>query len=279
MTRSQIRKYAFIKSIPIMCSYIFVSMAYGIMMEDAGFKWYYSLLVSLTVYTGAFQFVLITFLSSGASIITVALTALLMNSRQSFYSLTFLEDFKKMGKRMLYMIHTMTDETYAVNCTLELPQKEKEDTMFLVAFFSRCYWMIGSVLGGMLGQLIPWDMEGIDFCMTALFVIIFIDQWEKADRHTPALAGLGIGIICLIIFGASGFMLPALLLTSGLLVVLQKRRRLIDEYRKNIDHDRSFCSCLLFWGALPFLAFGGSQKMPDWLDRLGKTLPSAIWQC
>ena len=133
-------------------------------------------------------------------------------------------DFKKMGKRMLYMIHTMTDETYAVNCTLELPQKEKEDTMFLVAFFSRCYWMIGSVLGGMLGQLIPWDMEGIDFCMTALFVIIFIDQWEKADRHTPALAGLGIGIICLIIFGASGFMLPALLLTSGLLVVLQKRK-------------------------------------------------------
>lgn len=223
MTKSQIRKYAFIKSIPIMCSYIFVSMAYGIMMEDAGFKWYYSLLVSLTVYTGAFQFVLITFLSSGASIITVALTALLMNSRQSFYSLAFLEDFKKMGKRMLYMIHTMTDETYAVNCTLELPQKEKADAMFLVAFFSRCYWMTGAVLGGMLGQLIPWDMEGIDFCMTALFVIIFIDQWEKTDKHTPALAGCGIGVICLFIFGASSFMLPALLITSGLLVVLQKK--------------------------------------------------------
>ena len=157
-----VTKQAFMKSIPIMCSYIFVSMAYGMMMENAGFAWYYSLLTSLTVYTGAFQFVLITFLSSGVSIITVALTALLMNSRQSFYSLTFLEDFKKMGKRMLYMIHTMTDETYAVNCTLELPQKEKEDTMFLVAFFSRCYWMIGSVLGGMLGQLIPWDMEGIE---------------------------------------------------------------------------------------------------------------------
>ena len=246
MTRSQIRKYAFIKSIPIMCSYIFVSMAYGIMMEDAGFKWYYSLLVSLTVYTGAFQFVLITFLSSGASIITVALTALLMNSRQSFYSLTFLEDFKKMGKRMLYMIHTMTDETYAVNCTLELPQKEKEDTMFLVAFFSRCYWMIGSVLGGMLGQLIPWDMEGIDFCMTALFVIIFIDQWEKADRHTPALAGLGIGIICLIIFGASGTF-TYIRIISG---VTEEKGGSIDEYRKNIDHDRSFCSLyLLFEGS------------------------------
>lgn len=252
MTRSQIRKYAFIKSIPIMCSYIFVSMAYGIMMEDAGFKWYYSLLVSLTVYTGAFQFVLITFLSSGASIITVALTALLMNSRQSFYSLTFLEDFKKMGKRMLYMIHTMTDETYAVNCTLELPQKEKEDTMFLVAFFSRCYWMIGSVLGGMLGQLIPWDMEGIDFCMTALFVIIFIDQWEKADRQTYTGFSWSWDRHYLpdhiwgFRFYASGTF-TYIRIISG---VTEEKGGSIDEYRKNIDHDRSFCSLyLLFEGS------------------------------
>lgn len=151
MTKAQIRKNAFLKSIPIMCSYIFVSMAYGIMMENAGFCWYYSLFVSLTVYTGAFQFVLITFLSSGASVVTIALTAFLMNSRQTFYSLTFLKDFQKMGRRKLYMIHTMTDETYAVNCTLDLPEKEKEDTMFLVAFFSRCYWMAGAVLGGVLG--------------------------------------------------------------------------------------------------------------------------------
>lgn len=201
-------KTAFIKSIPIFCSYVFVSMAYGMMMASAGFPWYDSLLVSLTVYTGAFQFVLITFLSSGASLITIALTALLMNSRQSFYSLTFLKEFKQMGRRKLYMIHTMTDETYAVNCTLDLPKKEKEDTMFLVALFSRCYWMIGSVLGGILGQIIPFDLTGIDFCMTALFLIIFIDQWEKAEKHTPALTGLGIGILCLLIFGENRFMLP-----------------------------------------------------------------------
>ena len=123
-------KHAFIKSIPILCSYVFVSMAYGIMMEEAGFHWYYSLLISLTVYTGAFQFVLITFLSSGASILTIALTALLMNSRQTFYSLTFIDEFKKMGKRLPYMIHTMTDETYAVNLTLQAEcqdEKKKED--------------------------------------------------------------------------------------------------------------------------------------------------------
>lgn len=148
-----------------------------------------SLLVSLTVYTGAFQFVLITFLSSGASLITIALTALLMNSRQSFYSITFLKEFKQMGRRKLYMTHTMTDETYAVNCTLDLPKKEKEDTMFLVALFSR-YYLVGSVLGGILGQIIPFDLTGLDFCMTALFLIIFIDQWEKAEKHTLALSPL-----------------------------------------------------------------------------------------
>lgn len=219
-------KTAFIKSIPIFCSYVFVSMAYGMMMASAGFPWYDSLLVSLTVYTGAFQFVLITFLSSGASLITIALTALLMNSRQSFYSLTFLKEFKQMGRRKLYMIHTMTDETYAVNCTLDLPKKEKEDTMFLVALFSRCYWIIGSVLGGILGQIIPFDLTGIDFCMTALFLIIFIDQWEKAEKHTPALTGLGIGILCLLIFGENRFMLPALLMVSALLLLFQRKEKL-----------------------------------------------------
>ena len=182
--------------------------------------------MSLTVDTGAFQFVLITFLSSGASLITIALTALLMNSRQSFYSLTFLKEFKQMGRRKLYMIHTMTDETYAVNCTLDLPQKEKEDTMFLVALFSRCYWMVGSILGGILGQIIPFDLTGIDFCMTALFLIIFIAQWEKAKKHTPALTGLGIGVICLLIFGENHFMLPALLIVSAILLLFQRKENL-----------------------------------------------------
>lgn len=219
-------KTAFVKSIPIFCSYVFVSMAYGMMMASAGFPWYDSLLVSLTVYTGAFQFVLITFLSSGASLITIALTALLMNSRQSFYSITFLKEFKQMGRRKLYMIHTMTDETYAVNCTLDLPKKEKEDTMFLVALFSRCYWIVGSVLGGILGQIIPFDLTGLDFCMTALFLIIFIDQWEKAEKHTLALTGLCIGVICLLIFGENRFMLPALLIVSALLLLFQRKENL-----------------------------------------------------
>jgi 4-azaleucine resistance transporter AzlC len=220
MNKNVIKK-AFIKSIPIMCSYLFVSMAYGIMMEESGFHWYYSLFASLTIYTGAFQFVLITFLSSGASVLTIAVTAFLMNSRQSFYSLTFVDEFKSMGRKMPYMIHTMTDETYAVNCTL-MEENDKtgsrHDIMFLVAFFSRCYWMIGAVMGGILGQLIPFELEGIDFCMTALFVIIFIDQWEKREKHLPAILGLVVSIVCLILLGESNFMLPALIIVSGILL-------------------------------------------------------------
>lgn len=217
-------KTAFVKSLPVMFSYLFIGIAYGMTMEEAGLKWYWSLAVSSVEYTGAFQFVLITFLASGASLLTVALTALLMNSRQSFYALTFLNDFKRMGKRELYMIHTLTDETYAVNCTLgDVPEGERDDTMFVVAILCRFYWIASSALGGIIGQLIPFQLEGIDFCMTALFVIIFIDQWERAERHTPALAGLGIGIACLLIFGASRFMLPALLITSGLLVLLGRK--------------------------------------------------------
>jgi 4-azaleucine resistance transporter AzlC len=217
-------KIAFIKSIPILCSYIFLGMAYGIMMEEAGLGWYYSFFASFAVYTGAFQFVLITFLSTGASWLTIATTAFLMNSRQTFYALTFLEDFKRMGKRKPYMIFSLTDETYAVNCTLEKTQEGRNDIMFWVALFSHFYWVFGSVCGAVIGQLIPFEMEGIDFCMTALFVIIFMDQWEKSTRHFPALLGIAASVLCLFFFGADRFMLPSLLLVSGILLLTNERK-------------------------------------------------------
>ncbi len=251
MNKKQIFQLAFTKSVPVMCSYIFLSIAYGLMMQEAGLGWFYSLFASAFVYTGAFQFVLITFLSTGASLATVLLTALLMNSRQIFYAITFLPEFKKTGKRLPYMIHSLTDETFAVNCTLTLTGKEKRDTMFILAILCQSYWIIGSVIGSILGQIIPFDLEGIDFCMTALFLIIFIDQWEKAqaamkekeeqlqhstsgsirksrffaflNAHFPALLGLLLGLVCLFVFGSDRFMLPALLITSGILLLWQQR--------------------------------------------------------
>lgn len=230
--QKRILRESFIRSIPILCSYICVGMAYGMMMAEAGYAWYDALFVSVVVYTGAFQFVFVTLLSTGASVLTIALTALFMNSRQSFYALTFLDDFKAMGKKKLYMIHTMTDETYAVNCALKLETSEGEkdrlgtqhQEMFWIAFFSKGYWLIGAAIGAIVGQLLPFDFTGVDFCMTALFIIIFIDQWESASSHVPALAGLIVAVILLFILGADYFLLPSLMITSAFLMLWNARK-------------------------------------------------------
>lgn len=222
MNRSAFRR-AFRESVPILCSYLFISIAYGIMMNENGMPWFVSLLASVTVYTGAFQFVLITFLASGASLATVALTALLMSSRQLFYGITFLEEFRRMGRRRLYMIHSLTDETYAVNCSLPADLPDRQDVMFYLAALSQSYWVTGTLVGAVLGQVIPWDLEGIDFCMTALFVIIVVDQWEHTKNHLPALLGGALAVVCLIVFGQSSFMLPALLITSGILLCVRTK--------------------------------------------------------
>lgn len=243
-------RQAFWRALPIMGSYLFVSMSYGLLMQEAGYRWGWSLLVSLTVYTGAFQFVLITFLSSGASLLTIGLTALFMNSRQFFYGLTFVEDFPQMGKRYPYMVHTMTDETYATNCALQMEKEQAEkgsvdmtgipgetsavniidkeriyDEMFWIALFARISWMTGAVAGGMIGQSLPVDLKGIDFCMTALFVTIFIDQWRAAKSHIPALLGLGCGVVLLLVVGPDYFLLPTLLLVSGILLLVRGQIR------------------------------------------------------
>ena len=218
MKKSAFRQ-AFARSIPILCSYAFVGMAYGMMMAEAGQKWYVALLASLTVYTGAFQFVLISFLAGGVSLGVIAVTALLMNGRQLFYSITFLEDFSKMGWKKPLMIHTMTDETYAVDCSLPRDLPERKNVLFLVAVLSYAYWILGTLMGAALGQILPWNLEGIDFCMTALFVVILMQQWEKTTDHFPALLGGGMALVCLTVLGPDRFMLPALLITSAILFV------------------------------------------------------------
>ena len=213
-------KYALGKTVPIMFSYLFLSMAFGIMMNQAGFPFYWAYLVSLTVYTGAFQFVIVSFLSAGAGIATIALTALAMNCRHMFYGVTFLKEFKSMGKRYPYMIFSLTDETYALYCSLEYPEElDHHQVMFDIAWLSRAYWLIGTLVGALLGQIIPFDFEGVDFCMTALFVTILIDQWKKTENHAPAVIGGVSAVVFLLIFGASRFMLPSLMVTTALLLI------------------------------------------------------------
>lgn len=244
MNQKEVLQYAFIKSLPVLCSYIFLGIAYGILMEEAGFPWYATMFASVIVYTGAFQFVLTTLMVAGASLVTVAVTAFLVNSRQTFYALTFMDDFNKMGRFKPFMIFSLTDETYAVNCSLKMPETTAEADNFreapeasknsiafhmlsdidrrrvmrLLAVYCWLYWIAGSVAGALIGQLIPFSMEGIDFCMTALFIIIFINQWEKSKNHFAALTGLAVAIVCLLLFGEGRFMLPALIIVSAILV-------------------------------------------------------------
>lgn len=217
--KKEVWKIALRESLPILLSYVFIAIAFGITMSDAGYPWYLSLLSSVAVYTGAFQFVLMSLMAGGASLMTVAVTALLMNSRQTFYALSFVDEFRSMGKKAPLMVHTLTDETYAVDCSLPRDLPERKNVLFHVAVLSYAYWILGTLLGAALGQILPWNLEGIDFCMTALFVVILMQQWEKTTDHFPALLGGGMALVCLSVLGPDRFMLPALLITSAILFV------------------------------------------------------------
>lgn len=141
-------------------------------------------------------------------------------SERSIYGVTFLKEFKSMGKRYPYMIFSLTDETYALYCSLEYPEElDHHQVMFDIAWLSCVYWLIGTLVGALLGQIIPFDFEGVDFCMTALFVTILIDQWKKTEDHAPAVIGGVSAVVFLLIFGAARFMLPSLMVTTALLLI------------------------------------------------------------
>jgi len=229
--KKEVVKISLVKASPIITSYMFLSIAYGILMEEIGVPWYLSVLTSLVVYTGAFQYVLITFIAACTPLLTVVTTAIFMNSRQVFYSLTYLDEFKKTGKRLPIMIHFLTDETYAVYSTIEKDDPNRKNIMLLVGLFSWLSWAFGTGIGALVGALMPFTLEGIDFCMTALFVIIFVDQWEKSDKHFAAVSGFVISVVCLVIFGADRFMLPSLLITSAALLFYNHKSEKNDEVK------------------------------------------------
>ena len=216
-------RFAFYKTIPVLLGYLFLGLAFGLLLQEAGYSFWWALLSSGIVYAGSIQFVLVEFLSGGTGLLTVAVMTLLINSRHAFYGLSFVEKFRKM-KTYPYMIFSLTDETYSLLCSLKVPEGiDEKKAMFLIALFDQLYWVAGSVLGAALGQVLPFDMTGIDFAMTALFVTIFVDQWREAKSHLPAIAGLCSAAVCLLIFGGSNFILPSLIITVGILMALRGR--------------------------------------------------------
>ena len=216
-------RFAFYKTIPVLLGYLFLGLAFGLLLQEAGYSFWWALLSSGIVYAGSIQFVLVEFLSGGTGLLTVAVMTLLINSRHAFYGLSFVEKFRKM-KTYPYMIFSLTDETYSLLCSLKVPEGiDEKKAMFLIALFDQLYWGAGSVLGAALGQVLPFDMTGIDFAMTALFVTIFVDQWREAKSHLPAIVGLCSAAVCLLIFGGSNFILPSLIITVGILMALRGR--------------------------------------------------------
>ena len=214
-SNSETWKYAFIQSAPVFFGYLFLGIAFGILLEQAGFHAGWALLSSLVIYAGSGQFLLASLLANNASLATVSAMTLLINGRHIFYGLSFVEKFRAMGRKGLYMIFSLTDETYSVLCSLQPPPNvNPQNAMFRIAFLDHSYWIIGSVVGALMGRLIPFDFEGVDFSMTALFVVIFLDQWKSMPSHIPAAVGIFSSLFFLVLLGPDQFLLPSLAATA-----------------------------------------------------------------
>lgn len=207
-------RFALKTTVPVLCGYLFLGMAFGLLLQRAGYAPIWAFSISLLVYAGSMQFAMIGLLAGGASLLSTALLTLSINSRHIFYGLSFLEKFQGMGALKPYMIFSLTDETYSLLCSVKTPEGLSEKKVaFWIAALDHAYWVIGSTLGALFGAFLNFDLQGIDFAMTALFAVIFIEQWLSAKSHFPALVGLLSGLLCLLIFGANRFILPALVLS------------------------------------------------------------------
>ncbi|WP_422478357.1 AzlC family ABC transporter permease [Pleomorphochaeta sp. DL1XJH-081] len=225
MPERKIIKQAFLRTIPVMMGYGVLGMAFGLLLQRAGYHWLWALGISLFVFAGSMQFVLVGLLAQQASLATVLLTTILVNSRHIFYGLSFIERFKAMGRRGLYMIFGLTDETYALLCGLGDvgTQKDRDALSFWITLLDQGYWVAGSTFGALLGSYVTLDITGIDFAMTALFTVIFVEQWTAVKNHIPAIVGGVCSIVSLVWLGPGNFLLPALIATVTILLILRKR--------------------------------------------------------
>lgn len=217
-------KKAFYKSIPVFAGYVVLGIGFGILLQNAGYGILWAAAMSIFIYAGSMQYVGVSLLSGGASILTTAITTIMVNARHLFYSISMIEKYKNAGKYKPYMIFALTDETYSLLCDGSIPEGVSPNLYrFLVSFFNQCYWIIGSIIGNLLGAVLPFETDGIEFSMTALFVASFTEQWLTTKDHVPAITGLLCTLLCLIIFGRNNFLIPAMLLITLVLTILRKR--------------------------------------------------------
>ena len=216
-------KAAFPYTIPILMGFLFLGLAYGFYMNSKGFSFWWPLLMSATIFAGSMEFVTVSLLCGAFNPVYAFLLALMVNARHLFYGISMLERFKGIGRKKWYLIFGMCDESFSILCSTKSPKGvDKGWFMVFVTLLNQCYWVAGATLGGILGSFIPFNTQGIDFVMTALFAAIFIDQWKSQKNHLPALVGLAVPAVCLIVFGPDQFILPSMALILTVLSLLKK---------------------------------------------------------
>lgn len=208
-----------------MAGYMVLGIGFGILLRNAGYGALWAFSMSLLIYAGSMQYVGVGLLAGGASVITTIMTTIMVNARHLFYSISMVDRYKDAGPYKPYLIFALTDETYSLLCDGEVPDQENAAKYrFFVSLFDQSYWVIGSVLGSLLGAVIPFSTAGIEFSMTALFIASFTEQWLTSRDHIPALTGLVSTLLCLIIFGAERFLIPAMLVITLILTALRGRK-------------------------------------------------------
>lgn len=218
---------AFPHTIPIMTGFLFLGMTYGVFMVQSGFPIWYPMLTTLVIYGGSLEFVVVNLLMGAFEPLQAFLMALMIQARHLFYGVSMLEKYRDAGKKKFYMIFALCDETFSVNCSADVPEDVDAGWFyFFTSLLDQFYWFAGATLGAIFGMLIRFNTQGLDFAMTALFVVIFINQWQKDERHTAALLGLGLSIFSLILFGKDRFLLPAM---AAILVSLTLFRKQIEK--------------------------------------------------
>lgn len=217
-------KAAFPVTIPVMLGYLSIGIAFGLLFENAGYNFIWAFLMSLIVYAGAMQFIAISFFSGGIGLIQIAVMTLVVNFRHIFYGLSFLDRFNCMGLRKWYMVFALTDETYSLLCGMKAPAGvDQKKFYFCVAFLDQSYWILGSVIGSLAGSMITFNTKGMDFAMTALFIVIFLDQWKAYSSHIPALTGLVCTVAVLLTAGPGSIVIPSMILIVIALMLGRKR--------------------------------------------------------
>ena len=222
--------------VPVLFSYVFVGLAYGILLHQAGYSALLAFLSSIFIYAGAMQIVMLSLMVCGTPLITIAIMTFFVNARHVFYGIGFIDEFKKIGGiKYPFMALTMTDETYSILCSATYPEDvDKEKSMFYVQLLCYLLWICTSTLGALIGELLTCNMDGIGFTATAFFVTVVVNQWREVDSHLPAIAGLLSALIFFFAFGADNFILPALSMSVIVLVILKDKIALKKEDTLNV---------------------------------------------